>query len=366
MADPEFLRLFGREPEVEAAAPGRVNLIGEHTDYNGGFVLPTAIPQKTTARLARRADPRVRAWSGDFPQLGVLEFELGDETPRRLWVDYVAGVTQALARGGHRLRGFDLVVESEVPVGGGLSSSAALEVSVLRALRTAFALAVDDVELARTGQRAENDFVGAPVGIMDQMASSLADPETALFLDTRSLAFERIPIPPSAGIIVIDSGIEHSHAGGEYRTRRAECEEAARALGVRQLRDADSADLARLAALPPTLARRARHVITEDARVLLAVQALRAADLPRLGALLDASHASLRDDFEVSTPEIDHLVAIARRQPGVAGARLTGGGFGGSVLALASRELARDAADRTVQEYGDEGHARAKRILPPD
>ena len=366
MTDDAFERIFRRRADVHAAAPGRVNLIGEHTDYNGGFVLPAAIPQKTTANLARREDRRVRAWSSDFEDAGVLEYGLGQEEPRRLWLDYVGGVTRELARAAALPAGFDLALTSEVPVGGGLSSSAALEISVLRGLRELFSLPVDDVTIAKIGQRAENDFVGAPVGIMDQMASSLADPATALFLDTRSLAFERVPIPSAAGLVVIDSGIEHSHAGGEYRTRRAECEEAARALEVPQLRDLGPADLGRIDRLPPLLAKRARHVVTEDARVLEAVEALRGADLPRFGHLLDLSHASLSRDFEVSTPEVDRLVATARRQPGVFGARLTGGGFGGSILAIADRARAREAADRAVEEFNAAGDRRAKRILPID
>lgn len=351
---------------MRAGAPGRVNLIGEHTDYNGGFVLPIAIPQKTTATLARRKDTLVRAWSADYREGGVLEFELGREEPRKLWIDYVAGMTSELAREGLGLSGFDVAFESQVPVGSGLSSSAALEISLARAVRAAFALALDDVAMARIGQRAENRFVGAPVGIMDQMAASLGDPQTALFLDTRSLAFERIPIPSGAEVVVIDSGISHSHASGQYRARRAECEEAARALGVRQLRDVGEEDLPRVARLPEPLARRARHVVTEDARVIEAVGAMRAGDLERLGVLLDDSHASLRDDFEVSTAEIDRLVALARRQAGVYGARLTGGGFGGSIVVLARAGAGRAAAARTVEEYGDSGHPRARMVVPSE
>jgi galactokinase len=296
----------------------------------------------------------------------VLEYELGREERRGIWLDYVAGMTAELSRAAGGLSGFDLAVESEVPVGSGLSSSAALEISVARALRTAFELPLDDVSIAKIGQRAENRFVGAPVGIMDQMASILADPATALFLDTRSLAFERIPIPSDAQVVVIDSGIRHSHASGEYRTRRAECEEAARALHVRELRDVGQADLPLLAGLPDVLARRARHVITENGRVLESVDAMRREDLPRLGDLLDASHASLRDDFEVSTAEIDRLVALARGRPGVFGARLTGGGFGGSIVVLARAGAGRIVGAKTVEEYGDRGHPPAKLVVPPE
>ena len=239
-----------------------------------------------------------------------------------------------LARAGHAIAGFDVGVDSEVPIGSGLSSSAALEVALLRGLRELFRIAIDDVAIARLGQRAENDLVGAPVGIMDQMAASLADEGSALFLDTRTLAFERVPLSAGAEVLVIDSGIRHRHSAGEYRTRRAECDRAAELLGVPQLRDLAEADLGRAASLPPTLFRRVRHVVTENARVLQALAALRAGDAVRLGPLMDASHLSMRDDFEISLPEIDRLVELARAEPGVLGARMTGGGFGGAIVAL--------------------------------
>jgi galactokinase len=232
-----------------------------------------------------------------------------------------------------------------------LSSSAALEISLLRALRDAFSLSLSDEEMARLGQRAENVFVGAPVGIMDQMAAVFADESHALFLDTRSLAYERVTIPAGAALIVINSGVAHQHAGGDYRTRRTECERAAALLGVPQLRDLDVADLPRVATLPDPLARRARHVVTEDARVLETVTALRASDLASVGRLFSASHASMRDDFDVSIRAVDLLVTIAEAQPSVYGARLTGGGFGGAIVALARPEDARATADRIAADY---------------
>jgi galactokinase len=328
-----FEERFGRAPEVVASAPGRVNLIGEHTDYNGGFVMPMALPLRTTAALARSGDDRVQAASTQMGT-GLAALRLGAEARTATWIDYVAGVTQALARAGLTIGGFDLAVTSAVPLGSGLSSSAALEVAVLRGLRRLFALELDDVTLARLGQRAENDLVGAPVGIMDQMAASIAGEGEALFLDTRTLEHERIPLPADVEVLVIDSGIRHSHAGGEYRTRRAECEEGARLLGASQLRDVTPADLPRIAALPAVIARRARHVVTEDARVLEAREALRAGDAVAMGALMDASHVSMRDDFEISLPAIDRLVELARALPGALGARLTGGGFGGAIVVL--------------------------------
>ena len=360
----DFRALFGRPPEVAADAPGRVNLIGEHTDYSGGFVLPLAIPQRTTAELARREDRTVRAWSANLAEEGIAAYRLGEETPGRGWLDYVQGVTRTLAQDGFTLDGFDLRLASEVPLGSGLSSSAALEVSLLRALRRAFGLELDDVRLALAGQRAENRFVGAPVGVMDQMAASLADTENALFLDTRSLCAERVPLPPAAEIAVIDSGVEHRHAGGEYRVRRAECERAADLLGVDLLRDVRATDLPRAARLPEPLGRRVRHVVTENGRVLAAVEAMRGHDLPRLGQLLYASHRSLKDDFEVTVPELDLLVELARAEPAVWGARMTGGGFGGSVVVLARRGEGRAAGERIVAAYAARGH-RGDLLVPP-
>jgi galactokinase len=348
----DFQTLFGRPPAATADAPGRVNLIGEHTDYNGGYVLPTAIPQHTHVELAPRPDQTVRAVSADGPgAAGALEYTLGTEQPGRDWLDYVQGVTQVVRAAGHSFPGFDLRITSQVPIGSGLSSSAALEVSLLRALRTAFGLAIDDVQLALLGQRAENQFVGAQCGIMDQMAASLADEHTALFLDCRTLDYQRVPLPAGADLVVINSGVAHDHAAGDYNTRRAECENACRLLGVAQLRDLGVADLSRLDALPEPLKRRARHVVTEDDRVLRAVEALRAGDLPLLGRLFYESHRSMRDDYEVSVKEIDLLVDLAAGEATVYGARLTGGGFGGSVVLLARSGTGADVARRIAAAY---------------
>jgi len=350
---------------VRASAPGRVNLIGEHTDYNGGFVLPTAIPQQTDVELTRRADRRVEARSTSYPVRG--GYVLGHERAHGDWLDYVQGVTWALQQAGFSTpQGFDLSISSSVPLGAGLSSSASLEVACLRAIRQAFDLAdLDDVRLAQLGQTAENDFVGAHCGIMDQMAASLADSSTALFLDSRSLEFRRIPLPSEADLVVLHSGVVHEIAGGDYNTRRAECEEAARHLGVPQLRDLGLADLPRVEQLPDPLARRARHVITEDDRVLQAVQALQAADLPRLGELFFASHASMRDDFEVSVPAIDLLVEIARAEPDIFGARMTGGGFGGSVVMLARRGQGGATGTRIARAYAERSGRQPTLLVPP-
>ena len=368
MADamaPTFVDLFGAAPEVRAAAPGRVNVIGEHTDYNGGFVLPASIPQHTTVELRRCLGRSVEVWSRDIAPGGEQKaYTLGSETPQHDWLDYVRGITDGLAADGHRLAGFQLRIESDIPVGSGLSSSAALEISVLRALREAFSLDLSDVDLALLGQRVENEFVGAPVGIMDQMACSMAGDGYLLFLDTRSLTYERIPLPDAAHLIVINSGVAHSHAAGDYRTRREECTQAAALLGVPQLRDIAPSELARIAALPPPLDRRARHVVTENQRVLDTVAAFRAGDLDAAGILMSASHASMRDDFDVSVPEIDLLVTIAARQRGIYGARLTGGGFGGSIVALAPSRSARSAAELISAEYSRRS-GRTSTVLVP-
>jgi galactokinase len=346
-----FHDVFGRPSEHTARAPGRVNLIGEHTDYSEGFVLPAAIPRETVVEVARSNDRQVRAFSLEVVPVEPLAYQLGAEEKGRGWLDYLQGVTVALRRAGHQIGGFDARISSRVPLGAGLSSSASFEVAVLRALRALFSLPIDDVAIARLGQKVETEFVGAPVGIMDQMAASLADGGSALFLDTRTLGFEKVPLPAEADLVVINSGVTHSHAGGEYRTRRAECEEAARLLQVRVLRDLTLADLPRIEALPAPVRQRARHVVTENARVLEAVAALRAGDLPGLGRLLRAAHASLRDDFQVSVPAIDTLVEIADQTEGVLGARLTGGGFGGSIVVLAHRAQAAAAGETIARKY---------------
>jgi galactokinase len=315
--------------------------------------------------LRPRGGVAVEAWTRDISATGDRQtYALGSEALRHDWLDYIQGVTHVLAVDGHRLAGFQLRIESDVPVGSGLSSSAALEISVLRALREAFGLALSDIELARIGQRVETDFVGAPIGIMDQMACSLADDGHMLFLDTRSLHYEQIPLPRAAQLVVIDSGVSHSHAGGEYRTRRDECARAAALLHVPQLRDVSVSELARVAALPEPLSRRARHVVTENQRVLDTVEAFRAADLQTAGALLSASHASMRDDFEVSIAEVDLLVDIAAAAAGIFGARLTGGGFGGSIVALAAADFERRAAELIAAEYGQRSGQQATILVP--
>lgn len=361
----DFFRLFHRAPEAVATAPGRVNLMGEHTDYNDGLVLPTVLPQATSVAIAPRADDVVRIASADVGAPDAIErYELGREQPGRGWLDYVQGVTVALAGAGIRIGGFDASVASQIPIGAGLSSSAALEIALLRALRDIFALVLDDVALARLGQRAETGFVGARTGIMDQMAVSTCPPGAALHLDTRSLERRVLPLPDDLGLIVIHSGVAHDHAHGDYNQRRAECEAACRALGISSLRDLDEPGLPQLAALPSPLARRARHVITENARVIAACQALATCDGPLLGRLFLASHRSQRDDYEVSVPAVDRLVAIAEQDGDVLGARLTGGGFGGAVVMVAGATVAGAAARRVCERYERSTGQHARIVLP--
>jgi len=360
----DFRTLFGRLPAVTAQAPGRVNLIGEHTDYNGGLVLPTAIPQVTRVELACSNDALVRAWSDVDPDIGVIRYQLGQEALKRAWLDFIQGVTHLLQLDGFRLRGFDARIESNVPLGSGLSSSASLTVALMRALRQAFELKLNDVSIARLGQRVENEFVGARVGIMDPMAASLADQGTALFLDCRAVEFQRVPLPAGLDLVVLNSGISHQHSAGDYNTRRAECEKVCTLLGVGQLRDLSVADMERILALPEPFRRRARHVITENDRVGQAVAAMRAGDLIKLGELFYASHASMRDDYEVSIPEIDLIVELARQEPKVLGARLTGGGFGGSVVMLARAGTGRTVAERIASAYAKRTGKQPKILVP--
>jgi galactokinase len=363
MRAPEFAELFGHPASFSASAPGRVNLMGDHTDYNGGFVLPAAIPQSTEVQIAPNDSRRVRVWSDQFPDDGIVEYELGTEKQDRTWADYLRGMSHVLAATGLE-RGFDARISSRVPLGSGLSSSASLEIAVGRAVRDLFALPLDDIALAKAAQRSENEFVGAPVGIMDQMACLLADERSALFLDTRDLTFERVGVPDGAALIVIHSGVSHRHAGGDYSTRRRECGEAARMLRLESLRDLTDADAHSLGALPEPLSRRAKHVHTENSRVLATVQAFRAADLTEAGRLFCESHASLRDDYEVSVPEVDALTDIVSRVPGTYGARLTGGGFGGSIVALADAEGARRIAAAAVESY-ERATGQHARIMVP-
>jgi galactokinase len=347
-----FRRRFGHKPTGIWSAPGRVNLIGEHTDYNDGFVLPFAIDRRTLVAAGPREDAILRVGStfadddelylevplAELDALQPLADELG-ESPLD-WAAYPVGVAWALSRFGADLEavpGLDLMFDSNVPVGAGLSSSAAIECAVAVALDDLWRLGLSRRELAQVGRLAENDFVGAPTGIMDQSAALLGSRDHAVLLDCRSLETESVPLgfaEAGLAVVVIDTGVKHEHSTGGYGERRASCEKAALLMGVPALRDLSVDDLDRAEdKLSNETFRRLRHVVTENQRVLDAVDALREHDHVALGELLDASHRSMRDDFEISTPELDLAVEIAREN-GALGARMTGGGFGGAAIAL--------------------------------
>ena len=311
--------------KARAKAPARVNLLGGHTDYNGGFVLPSVLPYYTVVE----AEPRegVSAYSDAFAEERVYQ----QRAPDGSWLDYLVGVVWALAQAGYQIPGAHFNVSGNVPLGVGLSSSAALQVAALRALRRLYRLPIDDLEIAMLAQRAEAEYVGVRCGVMDQMASSLAKAGEALFIDTRSLSFRRLRLFEGARIVVVDSARPRRLAESGYNQRRAECAEAARLLGAELLREV--AEPADLALLPEPYRRRARHVISENVRVIKALRALEAADADEFGRLMLASHRSLKQDFEVSTPELDRLVELALAA-GAYGARLTGAGFGGAIVAL--------------------------------
>ncbi|MFI5821448.1 galactokinase [Streptomyces rishiriensis] len=337
-----FVELYGTQPDGVWAAPGRVNLIGEHTDYNDGFVMPFALPHTAVAAVSRRTDGVLRLHSADL-DAGVAELRLDELTPEsdKAWTAYPAGVVWALREAGHPVTGADVHLASTVPSGAGLSSSAALEVVVALALNDLFELGLQGWQLARLCQRAENVYVGAPTGIMDQTASACCEAGHALFLDTRDLSQKQIPLDLAAEglrLLVVDTQVTHAHSGGEYGKRRAGCEKGAALLGVDALRDIAYADLdAALARLgdEDEVRRLVRHVVTEDRRVEQVVALLESGgDTRAVGPVLTAGHASLRDDFRVSCPELDLVVDTALAH-GALGARMTGGGFGGSAIVLA-------------------------------
>ena len=341
----EFQRRFRRSPEAAARAPGRVNLIGEHTDYTGGLVLPCAIDRATLALAARREDGLVRVWSREGGD--ATAFDAGAPRRQGLWVDYVAGVAQALGEAGHAPGGFDLALASEVPLGAGLSSSAALSVAVVTVLDALFGWQLSAASRARIAHRAETGFVGVACGIMDPFASALCREGHLLRLDCRSEEARHVRFPVErAALLVAHSGVERKLSAAAYDTRVAECGAAlaaARRLGIaaHSLRDLTPEHLPALAsALEPTPLRRARHVITENARVEAMCAALPAGDLAAAGSLLKAGMTSLRDDYEVSTPELDFLCETADSLPGVFGSRLTGAGFGGCTVHLVASESA--------------------------
>jgi len=334
-----FRAAYGERP-VLVQAPGRVNLIGEHTDYNEGFVLPAAIGFQTQIAIARRGDRRLRVASENYGE--PVEFDLDDmpASARGHWSDYVAGVVRLLDRVLGKLPGANALMNGNVPQGAGLSSSASLEVAMCQAMLEISGKTLDGVRVAELCQRAENEFVGARCGIMDQFVSVHGKRNHALRLDCRTLEFRQLPIPSGMRLVICNTMVRHSVAAGEYNKRRAECETAARYFaermpGARTLRDVTPADFEKFGReLPEVIRRRCRHVLRENSRVLQAADALQSGDVDLLGRLMESSHASLRDDFEVTCEELDLMVRLARENPGVYGARMTGGGFGGCTINL--------------------------------
>jgi len=357
----DFTELYGYEPQGVWSAPGRVNLIGEHTDYNEGFVLPFAINKRTVLALGLRDDAVIRIASSFADE--VAEIAIADLAPDALegWSAYPFGVAWAIGQFGADLGavpGVDIYIDSVVPVGAGLSSSAAIESAVALALNDVWQLGFDRPTLAKIGQLAENKAVGAPTGIMDQSASLLGKQDSAVFLDCRSLEAQVIDLGFAAAgleLLIIDTGVSHSHSTGGYASRRASCEEGARVMGVPALRDLSVDDLPRAQQLlDDETFRRVRHVVTEDQRVLDTVRALREEGPGAIGELMDASHRSMRDDFEISVPELDLAVETALAN-GAIGARMTGGGFGGAAIALVSADSVsrvQVAMDGAFAEHG--------------
>jgi galactokinase len=338
-----LVEVVGSRPDIAVAAPGRANLIGEHTDYNDGFVLPVAL-ELTTVVAGQRAEGRLRLTSLDQPGEVEVDLETG-AGPTRGWGRYPRAVVRALRDEGLALHGFEGALASDVPPGAGLSSSAALEIAVARVL---IEDDVDSVRLARACRRAENKYVGVQTGIMDQLASAGARAGRALLIDCEAESFTHVPVPRELTVLVLDSGVRRELGDSGYNQRRSECRAAADALGVASLRHARLDDLGRL---DGDLRARARHVVSENGRVLEAASALEAGETGRLGELFSASHASLRDDFAASTPDIDILVDVAGAVDGVVGARLTGGGWGGCVVVLVQGSHVSEVAVIILQRY---------------
>ncbi|MFE7264838.1 galactokinase [Streptomyces sp. NPDC057592] len=367
-----FAELYGREPEGIWAAPGRVNLIGEYTDFNDGFVMPLALPHTARAAVARRTDGELRLHSTDVPG-GVVQLRIDELAPHQGhgWAAYPAGVVWALRAAGHPVTGADIQLTSTVPTGAGLSSSAALEVVTALALNDLFELGLSAPELAVLGQRAENDFVGVPCGVMDQMASACCTEGHALHLDTRDLTQRQIPFDLAAQglrLLVVDTQVKHALGDGAYAERRAGCEAGAAALGVRTLREVPyeslgaALDTLAAAGVDESVVRYVRHVVSDNQRVEQVIALLDAGDARAAGPVLNAGHVSLRDDLRVSCPELD-LVVSAANEAGALGSRMTGGGFGGSAIVLVEQEQADTVAKSVLEAFAAAGHT-APRIFP--
>jgi galactokinase len=359
-----FREMFGTSARL-FRAPGRVNVIGEHTDYNDGFVMPAALGFYTWVAAAKREGRVLEAYSAHFDEKISLSLDELSGPPRRHWSDFIRGVAAGLQNGGYKLAGANLVIHGEVPLGAGLSSSAALEVATALALGSVSGIDVPPLDLVKLCQKAEHEFVGTRCGIMDQFVAVYGATGHALMLDCRSLEYQLLPMPDNFRLVVCNSMVRHELASGEYNRRRADCEEGVKLLQphlpeIRALRDVEVADLeAWKQVLPSTVYRRCRHVVTEDQRVLAAAKALQSGEAERFGNLMYESHTSLRDDYEVSCKELDLLVDLASSRAGVYGARMTGGGFGGCTVNL----LRADAAD-SFKEHISQAYREATGIIP--
>jgi galactokinase len=340
----KFVSRFNYAPALIVRAPGRVNLIGEHTDYNDGFVLPAAIDRATFIAASPRTDKRVRVLAADLNEEDEFGIDQIERSGMRPWSNYIRGMIKALMTAGHVINGADMVVASSVPRGAGLSSSAALEVATGYVFQLFHNLNILGEELALMAQATENHFVGVNCGIMDQFIVTLGQANHALLIDCRDLNYQAVPLPTGVSVVICDSHIERTLAGSAYNQRRAECEQAVEILkqqlpGIKALRDVTSAQLqAHGHLLSPVVRQRARHVISENERVIAGVNTLQAGNIAEFGRLMNASHASLRDDYAVSIPEMDALVASAQRVSGCYGSRLTGAGFGGCTVSLVANE----------------------------
>ena len=352
-----FTRCYGTAPELLVRAPGRVNLIGEHTDYNDGFVLPIAIDRSVLLAASVRSDSTVRLRATDFGQQVAFSLEGIERDARHRWSNYQRGVAVVLQEEGFKLPGLDVAFGSDVPIGAGLSSSAALEVAMAVAWQTLAGFELSGPELALLCQRAENTFVGVNCGIMDQFISALGQERSALLIDCRSLAYRLVSLPEGVAVVVMDTAKKRGLSDSAYNTRRAECEEGVRLLaehleGIRALRDVSVAEFDRYAGtLPPVVQKRCRHVIGENQRVLDGIEALARGDARAFGERMDESHRSLRDDYEVSCPELDAMVESAWQAPGVIGARMTGAGFGGCAVALIEADRANSFRQAVASAY---------------
>lgn len=361
-----FAELYGGCPAIYRA-PGRVNLIGEHTDYNDGFVMPAALNLYTYVAVSPRTDRRLQVYSANFKEKCDLDLDSIRAGRTGHWSDYVRGVVGVLQSAGYQLRGADLAIASDVPLGSGLSSSAALEVSTAWALLSNSQLSATPTEIARMCQNSEHVYVETRCGIMDQFISCHGRAGHALMLDCRSLGFEMLPIPPHTRLMVCNTMVKHEHASGEYNTRRRECEEGVRSLaevlpGIRALRDVTLDELERnRGRLDPLIYKRVRHVVTENERVRKAARLLEAGDVATFGRLMADSHRSLRDDYEVSSAELDLMVELASGQTGVYGVRMTGGGFGGCTINLVDANHAEKVGRKLEKDY--EGKTGIKPVI---